>query len=218
MKRNFKGVWIPSELYLDTSITWTQKIILIEVDSFSKNGLECFVSNEHLAKLIGISESGIEKSIRILCESGMLKRVVIKKAGGSHRTLKVTLTQLRVTPTLKSETHPHSTEGDTLTQLRTTITNTTLTNTTITKGKPSSKEEVVDYFISIGCILEEAEKFVDWYDSVGWKVKGGNLIKDWKAAARRWKTRSKQNNNGKQKGFSAGNFTPNTLNDYVTNG
>ena len=148
----------------------------------------------------------------------MLKRVVIKKAGGSHRTLKATHTQLRVPPTLKSETHPHSNEGDTLTPLRTTITNTTLTNTTTTKSKPSSKEEVTDYFLSIDCNLEEAEKFVDWYDSVGWKVRGGNKIKDWKATARQWKRRSKQNNNGKQKGFSAGNFTPNTLNDYVTNG
>ena len=64
MARQFKGVWIPAELYLDKSITWTQKIILLEVDSFSKNNLECFVSNEHLANLIGISESGIEKAIR----------------------------------------------------------------------------------------------------------------------------------------------------------
>ena len=29
-------VWIPADLYLDKTITWTQKIILIEVDSFSK--------------------------------------------------------------------------------------------------------------------------------------------------------------------------------------
>ena len=64
---------------------------------------------------------------------------------------------------------------------------------------------------------DEELKFVDWYDSVGWKVKGGNTIKDWKACARQWKRRNKQNTNAK-KGFSTDNFTPDALNNFVNNG
>tara|TARA_R110001583_G_scaffold195289_2_gene371514 strand:- start:2957 stop:3610 length:654 start_codon:yes stop_codon:yes gene_type:complete len=217
MGRNFKGVWIPAALYLDTTISWTQKIILLEVDSFSKNNLECFVSNSHLANLLGISESGVEKAIASLVKKKLLKRKVTKKVGGSHRTLKATHTLLRVTPSIKCESHPESSVGDTQTLVRHTITNTTLTNITSKKGKPSSLEECIDYFFSLGLDKVEAEKFVDWYDGVGWKVKGGNKIKDWKACARQWNRRNKTHTNGK-KGFNKDNFTPEALHDFVNKG
>ena len=65
----------------------------------------------------------------------------------------------------------------------------------------------MEYFKELELSLDEAQKFLDWYDSVGWKVKGGNPIKDWKACARQWKRRNKQNKHDK-KGFNPGNFTP----------
>lgn len=210
MARQFKGVWIPAELYLDKTITWTQKIILLEVDSFSKNKLECFVSNEHLANLIGISESGIEKAIRGLVEMNRLerKRQVIN---GANRRL------MRLPTSIECGSVPHSTEGTNLTQVRTTINNNYNQVPKPKKGRPNSFDEVWNYFKDLELGLDEAQKFVDWYDSVGWKVKGGNSIKDWKACARQWKRRNKQNTNAK-KGFSSDNFTPNALNDFVNNG
>ena len=210
MARQFKGVWIPAELYLDKAITWTQKIILLEVDSFSKNKLECFVSNEHLANLIGISESGIEKAIRGLVEMNRLerKRQVIN---GANRRL------MRLPTAIEWGSIPHSTEGTNLTPLRTTINNNYNQVPKPKKGRPQSFDEVWEYFKDLELSLDEAQKFVDWYDSVGWKVKGGNSIKDWKACARQWKRRNKQNTNAK-KGFNSDNFTPNALNDFVNNG
>ena len=210
MARQFKGVWIPAELYLDKTITWTQKIILLEVDSFSKNNLECFVSNEHLANLIGISESGIEKAIRGLVEINRLerKRQVIN---GANRRL------MRLPTSIECGSVPHSTEGTNLTPLRTTINNNYNQVPKPKKGRPQSFDEVWEYFKDLELGLDEAQKFVDWYDSVGWKVKGGNSIKDWKACARQWKRRNKQNTNAK-KGFSSDNFTPDALNNFVNNG
>jgi len=210
MARQFKGVWIPAELYLDKTITWTQKIILLEVDSFSKNKLECFVSNEHLANLIGISESGIEKAIRGLVQMNRLerKRQVIN---GANRRL------MRLPTSIECGSIPHSTEGTNLTQVRTTINNNYNQVPKPKKGRPQTFDEVWNYFKDLELGLDEAQKFVDWYDSVGWKVKGGNSIKDWKACARQWKRRNKQNTNAK-KGFSSDNFSPNALNDFVNNG
>ena len=210
MGRNFKGVWIPAELYLDTTLTWTQKIILLEVDSFSKNNLECFVSNEHLSNLIGISESGIEKSIRSLVESQRLlrSRTVIN---GANRRL------MRLPTSIQGGSIPHSTEVTNRTQVRTTITKDLNQVPKPIKGRPNNFDEVLDYFKGLDMLLDEAQKFVDWYDSVGWKVKGGNSIKDWRACARQWKRRNKQNTNGK-KGFNTNNFTPHALNDFVNNG
>ena len=210
MGRNFKGVWIPADLYLDTNLTWTQKIILLEVDSFSKNNLDCFVSNEHLAGLIGISESGIEKAIRSLVDSKRLERKRTFINGGNRRLL-------RLPTSLRCGSQPHSDEVRTLTQVRHTITNDLNQLPKPIKGRPKNFDEVLEYFKDLGMLLDEAQKFVDWYDSVGWKVKGGNSIKDWKACARQWKRRNKQNTHG-EKGFNTNNFTPEALNDFVNNG
>jgi hypothetical protein len=211
MGRNFKGVWIPADLYLDTNLTWTQKIILIEVDSFSKNNLDCFVSNEHLAGLIGISESGIEKAIRNLVESKKLVRNRTFINGGNRRLL-------RLPTSLSCGSCPHSSEVRALTQVRHTITSDLNQLPKPIKGRPNNFDEVLDYFKGLGMLLEEAQKFVDWYDSVGWKVKGGNSIKDWKACARQWKRRNKQNTHNGKKGFNTDNFSPEALNDFVNNG
>jgi len=211
MGRNFKGVWIPADLYLNTSLTWTQKIILLEVDSFSKNNLDCFVSNEHLAGLIGISESGIEKAIRSLVDSKKLERNRTFINGGNRRLL-------RLPTSLSCGSYPHSDEVRTLTQVRHTITNDLNQLPKPIKGRPKNFDEVLNYFKSLGMFLDDAQKFVDWYDSVGWKVKGGNSIKDWKACARQWKRRNKQNTHNGKKGFNRDNFTPEALNDFVNNG
>ena len=214
MRREFKGVWIPAPLYLDNSLSWTQKLILVEVDSFTKNNLDCFVSNSHLAKFIGVSESAIEKAISSLVKGGFLERTLTKKVGGTHRVLKSTLSLVGVTPSISCESHPQLAVGDTQKKVRPTSTTTTLTKTTNTKkGKPSSFEEVFEYFTELQIPLE-AQKFCDWYDSVGWKVKGGNSIKDWRACARQWKSR---NNKKETRGFKEDNFDINALEQFVNN-
>lgn len=51
---------------------------------------------------------------------------------------------------------------------------------------PPTKEDAIIYFFSLEIGYEEAEKFVDYYNSKGWMV-GRTKMKDWKAAARNWK-------------------------------
>jgi len=36
-KRDFKGVWIPKQIYLNNSLSWPEKILLIEIDSLDKD-------------------------------------------------------------------------------------------------------------------------------------------------------------------------------------
>ena len=84
--------------------------------------------------------------------------------------------------------------------------------------KPPAIDEVKEYCAERQNNVD-AEKFVDYYTSNGWKV-GKNPMKDWKAAVRNWE---KQGWNGygyggdkKQKPKSAGkhdNFDNNSFND-----
>lgn len=52
------------------------------------------------------------------------------------------------------------------------------------KFTPPTIQEVQEYCQEKGYTLE-AERFVDYYTSIGWKV-GKNPMKDWKAALRNW--------------------------------
>ena len=56
MHRDFKGVWIPKELWLNDNLSILEKVLLVEIDSLNK-GDGCFASNEYLSKFMKISES-----------------------------------------------------------------------------------------------------------------------------------------------------------------
>ena len=52
-------------------------------------------------------------------------------------------------------------------------------------GRSPSLEEVREYCQERGSRIDP-EQFVDFYSANGWKQKGGNPVKDWKAAVRTW--------------------------------
>lgn len=72
MDRDFKGVWIPKEIWLDETLTIMEKMLLVEIDSLcGEKG--CWATNQHLAKFLGISKDRVSKLI-----SGLVKRNYLK--------------------------------------------------------------------------------------------------------------------------------------------
>jgi hypothetical protein len=53
------------------------------------------------------------------------------------------------------------------------------------EAKPKSLEDVIEAFEAVGSTEDEAMAFFDYWESAGWRRKGGP-IKDWKATARGW--------------------------------
>ena len=51
---------------------------------------------------------------------------------------------------------------------------------------PPLPEQVAEYAKSIGFDDLNAESFVDYYEKIGWGIKGSKM-KSWKAAVRTWK-------------------------------
>lgn len=217
-EREFQGVWIPAQIYLDESLSWTQKLMLVEVSSFTRNGLECFVSDEHFSRHLQISVSAVEKNLKALCELGYLQRrkQLIK---GFNRRL------LRVVATINYGSHPQKSTGSTRKKVRVVPTEKYGYTNTVTKsltspkkeGKPNSLEECVEFFKELQ-MEEQAELFMDWYEQTGWKLKGGNTIKDWKATARNWARRTQTFKQDGNKGFKQSNFTPSNIERFVTEG
>lgn len=68
--RDFKGVWIPKQVFLDERLNAIEKLILAEVDSLDVEGSEgCFASNEYLAKFCQCSVTKVSTSVSKLISS-----------------------------------------------------------------------------------------------------------------------------------------------------
>jgi DNA-binding transcriptional ArsR family regulator len=72
--RNFLGVWLPKEVYLDKNLSWTEKILYVEIQSLdNENG--CFASNEYFAEFLDVSTTTISLSISKLKKLGYVECV-----------------------------------------------------------------------------------------------------------------------------------------------
>jgi hypothetical protein len=73
MERNFKGVWIPAEIWLDKRLTICEKAFLAEVDSFTGNGKTFHKSNQTIEEEYGIAPRTVQRMVKKLVELGMLE-------------------------------------------------------------------------------------------------------------------------------------------------
>ena len=69
MERDFKGVWIPKEVWLDENLTWMEKLLLVEIDSLDKEK-GCFASNKYFAEFFQLSPSRISELVSQLVSKG----------------------------------------------------------------------------------------------------------------------------------------------------
>lgn len=87
--RDFKGVWIPKEVWLDARLTALDKVILTEIDSLdNENG--CSAGNEHLAKFCQCSETKVSTAVKKLITLGYIYQ---KSFDGRIRILKSRLSK-----------------------------------------------------------------------------------------------------------------------------
>lgn len=77
MERRFKGIWIPKEIYLNKDLSWTDKILLIEIDSLSSNDKGCYASNHYFADFLGISVRQVQACLKKLEDLGLITKKII---------------------------------------------------------------------------------------------------------------------------------------------
>ena len=73
MEREFKGVWIPKEIWLDDNLTWSEKMLLVEIDSLSTLEKGCIATNEYLSSFFNLSKDRISKLISSLKAKGYIE-------------------------------------------------------------------------------------------------------------------------------------------------
>ena len=184
MERLIKGIWIPIEIWQDKSLSWNEKILLMEIDSFTSKGHECYISNEYIAELLGVSMSWASKCLSHLMEIGYVKMV---RFDGRKRYVESTIQ-------FKADLNNSSMQDGTLVQ-HTNIENKYINNNSLYKKSSShfqkpSLDEIRQYCISRGNKVDP-EQFFNFYESKGWMV-GRSHMKDWRAAVRTWEKREKE--------------------------
>lgn len=84
-QRDFKGVWIDKEIWLDKRLNALEKVIYTEIDSLDNGKNGCFASNEYLANFCQCSERKISEAISKLIK---LDYIELKSFDGRQRVLR----------------------------------------------------------------------------------------------------------------------------------
>ncbi len=90
-ERDFKGIWIPKEIWLDDRLNALDKVILAEIDSLDSSERGCWASNKHIADFCQCTERKVSATISKLIKCGYL---YVQKFDGRQRELKSRLANL----------------------------------------------------------------------------------------------------------------------------
>lgn len=81
MDRDFLGVWIPREVWLNKDLSTNEKVLLADIASLGGMSNGCFASNQYLADFFGLSKDRISKLISGLKNKGYITVDLIYKEG-----------------------------------------------------------------------------------------------------------------------------------------
>lgn len=81
MERNFKGIWIPKEIWLNNNLTLQEKAFLVEIDSLD-NDEGCYATNEYFSKFFNLSKNRCSEVIKSLEKKEMIVITYIRGNNG----------------------------------------------------------------------------------------------------------------------------------------
>jgi len=166
--RDFKGVWIPKEVWLDERLNMLDKGILMEIDSLD-NGKGCYAKNEYLAKFCQCSESKISETVSKLIK---LEYIRLENFDGRTRILKSNLRYSNLPTIFNKSDNNYSDENKSACY-------NIGTNINMNQLDPSIEIEVSNKD-SINNIInnKEREQFADANSTHTIKIKDENTVKE----------------------------------------
>lgn len=177
---------IPANVRYDKSLTANAKLLYGEISALAQKDGVCYATNKYFAELYNVSQVSISKWINSLVDKKYINFKIIYKEG-TKEILNRYLTL--VYDPIKENLKDNNTSINNIKE----INNNKLLFTKKKFKKPTLDE--VQQYCSERKNNISAEKFIDYYESNGWKV-GRNSMKDWKATVRNWEKnqQEKQNN------------------------
>lgn len=163
-------------------MSWNEKVVFLEVDSFTRKGRDCFISDDYIADLVGCSTATAKRIVSNLIKKGYIRKT---RFDGRHRFIETCLNfDIAGSSNLSEQVGKKCTTTDNKNTDKSFI---YINDIDINKAKrfvKPSLDEVRAYCLERGNSVD-AETFYDFYESKGWKV-GNQPMKDWRAAVRTW--------------------------------
>ena len=185
MERIVKGIWIPIEIWQNRSLSWNEKILLMEIDSFTAKDRECYISNEYIAELLGVTDRCARKYLSHLLKLGLIQAV---KFDGRKRYVESTISFRAEWNNCSGQdgtSVPHTDNNEYIN-----INNNSLYKRESNRFQKPSIEEIRQYCEEKE-INVDAEQFFNFYESKGWLV-GKAPMQNWRAAVCTWVKREKK--------------------------
>lgn len=132
-ERDFKGIWIPKEVWLDERLNALDKVILAEIDSLDSSDKGCWASNKHIAEFCQCTERTVSAAISKLIKCGY---IYVQKFDGRQRELKSRLAN-------SSMQGRKNFYADTKNLQESNTSNNTLNNTKKERKKESSYDDIL---------------------------------------------------------------------------
>lgn len=168
---------IPPELRKSTKFTLSQKMVLAAIAVLAKKEGYAWMSNNTLARDLGMSRRTVVNSIKALEEKNAIKIRRFMEGEVERRTISLTEGVVQ-----KFHWGGEKIARGVVQKLHPNITSNNIKNEYDTKP---NEEGVVRYFKKQGSTAQLAREFYHHYEAVGWKV-SGQEIANWHALAKKW--------------------------------
>jgi hypothetical protein len=183
--RDFKGVWIPKTVWLDTRLNALDKVILTEIDSLDQGERGCYASNKHIADFCQCSERKVSESVSKLTKYGYVR---VQNFDGRQRELRSRLEKFATQPSKICE-------ADTQNLRQSNTDNNTSNNTKNKRVKknftPPTLEEIQEYCKKRNNNVD-AKRFYDYFNASDWVDSKGNKVRNWKQKVITWESYNKE--------------------------
>ncbi|MCQ2525025.1 MAG: helix-turn-helix domain-containing protein [Lachnospiraceae bacterium] len=201
---------IPADVRYDSELTANEKLMYGEISSLCHKEGYCYCNNNYFSKLYKATKDSVSRWIRHLAKRGYIRVQVIRndKKVVIERRIYLELSVKKGTDLPAEMTIPPDNNDGTLPTIMSNppdnnvvYNNININNTSnninsekTKKFSPPSVDEVREFIKENGYHVDP-EQFVDYYESVGWKVGKDKPMKDWRASVRTWERKNNGINN-----------------------
>jgi hypothetical protein len=204
---------ITADVRYDVRLTPNAKLLYGEITALCNEKGFCWAMNEYFAELYSVSKVSVSKWVGNLRDCGYIDVQMQYKEGTkqiSNRYIRLatplkenlgtTLTKKSLIPSPRKVKDPLKEKFKDNTTVNNTFNNTVgetsspeLPKKKVIRFKEPTLEEVSDYCRKERKNTIDAQNFIDFYTSKGWKV-GNTKMKDWQASVRTWENNDKKRN------------------------
>lgn len=193
-ERQFKGIWIPSEIWLTEELSLQEKVVLVEIDSLEDKEKGCYASNKYFANFFKLSPGRISQIITNLIDKDYIEVKYITK-GKEIKERQIRIKRPPYPLVRKLNTYlenddrgiKKTKEGylENAKENNITINNIKNNNKGVNKNTPTL-EEIKDYCLNVRHNKVDYKKFYDYFTEGNWIDSKGNKVKNWKQKVITW--------------------------------